>query len=704
MLNGVAFTQRTRLWSLNVSNSIKSVRLFSLSVIRRTPLKLRDYQVEAIKSVHNAISRGINRSAVVLATGGGKTVVFSHLIPQIKPSTPDRGNKTLVLAHKEELVRQAADSIAMINPNLKVDIDMRKLKPSSNADVIVASVPTLIRMSRLSKYDPKEFKTIILDECHHAPANSWSKILQYFEANSPQLQIYVIGFTATMERSDGKSLAEIFDEIVFERNLLEMVQNKELADVRFSSIDVDVDLTKVATKKNDYEINSLSQAMNDSEVNLLVALSYSQLQKEFNFKSTLIFCVDISHCKTLCGVLQREGINAQYVTGETAKHERQAIIEDFKRGIIEVLCNVQVFTEGTDIPNIDSLFLARPTKSRPLLVQMIGRGLRLHKSKTHCHVVDIAGTRGTGIQSVPTLFSLPPDYLIHGKSYEELVKEKEEYDEEMERIKKQEILERERNCRLEEIATHNKMNELKERSEKVNLKFKTFDGFMALEAHDANEYQTTKNIDVKFRSNRLSWIKLAFDMWGHQLGNNDFFLVKKCHQSKGDDGVYFRLTLNKFTSHQQRMASQYKCGKTTLISEIMVDLNLQSILAKAETLSSQFEKNFFKNFSNSSTVSDKQHTFLDTKLSKRAKLSYEFTPHLHQELNHGLKTFTKERASNLIFALKYSLLALWVKWELQKLLGPDKKSQHSLKKIVNTDSSHHILDHESESTRASDSI
>lgn len=694
MITKVSSIHITSHWLSIATYSLKSVRCLSFSGIRRSPIKLRDYQIEAIDSVHNAISRGVNRSAVVLATGGGKTVVFSHLIPQIKPSSPDRGNKTLVLAHKEELVRQAADSISEINPNLKVEIDMRRLKPSSNADVIVASVPTLIRMSRLSKYNPKEFKTIILDECHHAPANSWSKILRYFDADSSQLQIYVIGFTATMERSDGKSLAEIFDEIVFERNLLEMVQNKELADVKFSSIDVDVDLTKVATMKNDYEINSLSQAMNNSEVNLLVALSYSQLRKEFNFKSTLIFCVDISHCKTLCGVLQREGINAQYVTGETAKHERQAIIEDFKNGLIEVLCNVQVFTEGTDIPNIDSLFLARPTKSRPLLVQMIGRGLRLHKSKTHCHVVDIAGTRGTGIQSVPTLFSLPPDYIIHGKSYEELVKEKEEYDEEMEKIRKQEILERERNCRLEELATHNKMKELKIKSKEINLKFKTFDGFMALQVHDSKEYQKNKNIDSKFRSNRLSWIKLAFDIWGYQLGNDDFFLVKKCYTLKDDNGVYFRLTLNKFTSYQQRVASQYKCGKTSLVSELMVDLNLQSVLAKAETFSSQFEKKFFKNFSNSSTVSDKQHTFLYTKLFKKARLNYDLTPDLQKNLEQGLRRFTKERASNLIFAIKYSLLALWVKWELQKLLGPDKKSQNSLQNIVNSGSSHHILSSE----------
>ncbi|KAM9931811.1 hypothetical protein OXX80_008541 [Metschnikowia pulcherrima] len=128
-----------------------------------------------------------------------------------------------------------------------------------------------------------------------------------------------------------------------------------------------------------------------------VANAYIQLQQELGLKSTLVFCVDINHCKTLCGVLQAHGVNAQYVTGETAKHVRQDILEDFKQGKIAVLCNVLVFTGGTDIPNIDSLILARPTKSRPLLTQMVGRGLRLHKGKDICHVIDMVSTMKVGV-------------------------------------------------------------------------------------------------------------------------------------------------------------------------------------------------------------------------------------------------------------------------------------------------------------------
>lgn len=690
MINHLAFSRNFKHGVQIASFVLQNTRCISCT--NQLSFMLRDYQLDAIDSVHRAIQRGIKRPAVVLATGGGKTVVFSHLIPQIRPSAPLRGNKTLVLAHKEELIKQAVEAIRFANPSLKVDIDMRQLKPSPDADVIVASVPTLVRMSRLSKYNPNEYKTIILDECHHAPANSWTKILRYFDADSPRLEIYVVGFTATMERSDGKSLAVMFDEIVFERNLLAMVQNKELANARFSSIDVDIDLSKVETKRNDYEVSSLSEVMNASEVNLLVALSYLQLKKEFGFRSTLIFCVDINHCKTLCGVLQREGVNAQYVTGETAKHERRAIINDFKEGIIEVLCNVQVFTEGTDIPNIDSLFLARPTKSRPLLVQMIGRGLRLHKSKTHCHIVDIAGTRGTGIQSVPTLFALPPDYTIHGKSYEELIIEKENYDEELEKLEKAKLIEKERTRRLEEQATHNRVNELKKRNDFMNLKFKTFDGFMALETNDNKEYEGSRTLAKYFGSSSLHWIRLAFDTWGYQLGNNDFFLIRRFYESKASETPYFRLTLNRFTSYQQRVASQYRCGKINVISELIVDPNLQAVLAKAESLSPQIEKKYFSKFRNDSLVSEKQRNFLHSKLSKKAKQLFDYTPELDNKLVEGLRVFKKERASGLIYALNYSLLSLWVRWELLKLLGPDKKTQSSFKKISNDNTSHHILD------------
>lgn len=661
------------------------LRTFSLSAcLLSDQIRLRDYQQEAINKVLESISRGINRPAVVLATGGGKTVVFSHLIRQIKPSSPTRGNKTLVLAHKEELVRQATDSIRKANPTLKVDIDMRLLKPADDADVIVGSVPTLVRMSRLERYDPLDFKAIILDECHHATARSWLKILEYFKADTSDLQIYVIGFTATMERSDGQSLGSMFDEIVFERGLLTMVNNKELVDVKFSCIDVDVDLSKVATKKHDYEITSLSNAINNDEVNLLVALSYLKLKKQYDFKSTLMFCVDVDHCKTLCGVLQREGVNAQYVTGDTAKHERAEIIQDFKDGIVEVLCNVLVFTEGTDIPNIDSLFLARPTKSRPLLVQMIGRGLRLHEGKSHCHVVDIAGTRGTGIQSVPTLFSLPPEYTIHGKTYEELMKEKEEYDEAEEMHKREKALQKELTRRADEENLHNKMLEMQKLHNKMSLKFTTFDGFIALETNDVKEYEDSKNIHKILKNSKLNWIRLQFDVWGYQVGVDEFYLINRCYDK--NEKVYFVLTLSRFVSPQQRLASKFKVGKITQVSELENNTSLKVVINKAEAMLPTMRPNYMGRRANeNSLISKKQVLFIESKLIKKAQQYYDLTPDLEADLRKKISQFDKSRASDLIFACKYSTRALWLRWELQKLLGPDKRAKLTIKKLIDKD-------------------
>lgn len=643
-------------------------------------ITLRDYQLDAIAKVKGAISRGVRRQAVVLATGGGKTIVFSHLIPEI--STAGRGNKTLVLAHKEELIFQAAKTIKEINSNLNVDIDMRKSKPRPDSDVIVASIPTLVRKTRLEWYNPKDFKLIILDECHHATASSWSKILKYFNADSPELEIYVLGFTATLERSDGRSLGTIFDEIVFNRGLLTMVQNGELADAKFSCVDIDVDLTKVATKKDDYEITSLSEAINTDKVNLLVAMSYIKLKEKYGFNSTLMFCVDIAHCKTLCGVLQRHGINAQYVTGDTAKHERASIINDFKNGVIQVLCNVMVFTEGTDIPNIDSLFLARPTKSRPLLVQMIGRGLRLHKGKKYCHIVDIAGTRGTGVQSVPTLFSLPADYEIRDKTFQDLSKEKEEYDIEQEKLKLQETIKKEKLRRLEEEATFLKTKQLGQLRTDLNLKFTTFDGFISLESESVTEFNNDQLVNKILRESSIDWVRLEYDSWGCQCANDKFFLLRR--QTVNETDYHFVLSLNVFHSAREREVFKYSIPKYYQESELEKNSNLRTVCAKAESLISTISP-VYRNFLHKSAITKKQADYLSRKMNTKLGHYYTKTPELETKLKSSIQKFDKDRASKLIFAFKFSLKSLWIRWELQRLLGPDNRTQRTVKKLVGKD-------------------
>lgn len=629
-------------------------------------IRLRDYQKEALTSVQKAIERGVRRPAVVLATGGGKTMVFSHLIPLLEPTLPERGGKTLVLAHKEELIRQATDCIKMINPDLNVQIDMRHLKPDDNADVIVASVPTLVRMSRLESYDPSQFKTIILDECHHAAARSWVKILQYFGADTPQLPINVVGFTATMERNDTKSLGKMFDEIVFERDLLTMVKNKELVDVKFSCIDVDVDFDEISTKRGDFDPASLAVAINTEETNILLALAYKKLREQYNFKSTLMFCVDVGHCKTICAVLQSIGINAQYVTGETVKHERFEIIEDFKAGKIDVLCNVLVFTEGTDIPNIDSLFLARPTKSRPLLVQMIGRGLRLHQGKTHCHIIDIVGTRGTGILSQPSLFGID-DEESSGKGRQE-----DNLDEKLLLAAEKE------NIRLQgEMKAIEDLVQVLNVEEEVAMKFTTFDGFMALETEDSKQFVDNKAVNDAFNFSNLRWIRLEYDYWGYQLAQDTFVSVTRHREHLKTS---FSLHLNRFTPRSQAIAANYKNKRIILESIMELNSNLETVINKAEAVLNSRNPFQFRNKKHK-PITDKQVKFLEPKLLIKTKHYYQDNEEILSKLKESLSQIDSNRASDLIFACKYSTKSLWVRWELQRLLGPDRRATRVARKM-----------------------
>ncbi|WLF77098.1 Putative ATP-dependent helicase IRC3 [Lodderomyces elongisporus] len=379
---------------------------------RTTPaFKLRDYQVQAIEAIKLALDQGIRRPAVVVATGGGKTVIFSNLIRELldmsrteTTKSQSQNKRILVLAHTEELIKQAVQKIKAINPELNVRIEMRSARSKDTDDVVVASVMSIKHPRRLARFDPAHFTSIIIDECHHAPAATYQKILNHFGALSHDSHLSVIGFTATLSRFDKRSLGVIFDKVVFQRSLLTMIEAGELVKpVIHRPLVANLNLESVKRQGSDYDTENLYNAMSAVGFNDKAVLSYMRLVEQTACKSTLIFCVNVQHCWELCSTLQSHGINAQYVTGETSKSERAAIVEDFKSGKIPVLCNVEVFTEGTDIPNIDSIILARPTLSRTLVTQSIGRGLRLHKNKTCCHVVDLVDNTIEGIDVLPSL-------------------------------------------------------------------------------------------------------------------------------------------------------------------------------------------------------------------------------------------------------------------------------------------------------------
>lgn len=212
------------------------------------------------------------------------------------------------------------------------------------------------------------------------------------------------------------------------RDYVDMIEDNWLSDVVFTTVEIKADLNKVSTTANgDFKTAALSRAVNTEQTNDLLIKAW--LAKAKGRNSTIVFCVDLSHVSNLTAKFRQYGIAAEFVTGDTPSKIRSARVDAFKRGDFPVLLNCGVFIEGTDIPNIDCVLLARPTKSRNLLVQMIGRGMRLHPDKENCHIIDMVSALSTGVVSTPTLFGLDPDEIIEKASTKDMMELKERKEE-----------------------------------------------------------------------------------------------------------------------------------------------------------------------------------------------------------------------------------------------------------------------------------
>lgn len=351
-------------------------------------------------------------------------MIFTQLINRVEPPNKN-AQQTLILAHRRELVEQAARHCERAYPDKSIDIEMGDIHASGAADITVASVRSMVSGDRLSKYNPERFKLVLVDEAHHIVAPGYLQVLEHFgleekRDSSPAL----IGVSATFSRFDGLRLGAAIDEIVYHKDYVDMIGEKWLSDVMFTTVKSKADLSKVRSGKDgDFQTGQLSEAVNTEITNDITVKAW--MDEGGKRESTLVFCVDIAHVTSLTATFRKYGIDAQYITGATKKRTRGERLEAFKNQEFPVLLNCGVFTEGTDMPNIDCVLLARPTKSRNLLVQMIGRGMRLHPGKKDCHVIDMVASLETGIVTIPTLFGLDPSELIKEAKVADLEKLKE---------------------------------------------------------------------------------------------------------------------------------------------------------------------------------------------------------------------------------------------------------------------------------------
>ncbi|KAK0629974.1 P-loop containing nucleoside triphosphate hydrolase protein [Bombardia bombarda] len=393
-----------------------------LQTLQTQPIQLRDYQEECIQAVLGSLDNGHKRLGISLATGSGKTVIFTQLINRVKPRSED-ATQTLIVAHRRELVEQAARHCSGAYPDKTIDIEMGKLSASGAADITVASLQSIVSGDRLLKYDPNRFKLVLVDEAHHIVSPGYMKILSHLGLDSKRPSSpHLVGVSATFSRFDGLKLGAAIDEIVYHKDYVDMIGDKWLSDVIFTTVQWAVDLSRVETagKGNlgEFVSSALSKTVNTAEANDIAIRAW--FAKATGRKSTLVFCVDLDHVAAMTQRFRHHGIDARFVTGDTPSRERAERLDAFKRGEFPVLVNCGVFTEGTDIPNIDCILLARPTKSRNLLVQMIGRGMRLHPGKENCHIIDMVSSLSIGVITTPTLLGLDPAMLLDNASADKM--------------------------------------------------------------------------------------------------------------------------------------------------------------------------------------------------------------------------------------------------------------------------------------------
>jgi superfamily II DNA or RNA helicase len=287
----------------------------------------------------------------------------------------------LILSHREELVEQPRKYF-----NCAYGIE-RAANRSHGEEVVSASVQSLVR--RLDSFDPQEFGLIICDEAHHAAASTYRKIFEHFKPEK------LIGFTATPNRGDKIRLDNVFSKIIFQRDLRWGIKNGYLCDITCKRVDIGFDLSAVHTRRGDYAPGELEEAMDGT------ADAIAQAYRELAVGATLIFAVSVHQCEEIAKRIP----GAVVVTGETKN--RAAIIEAFTAGEIPCIINCMVFTEGTDIPRVETVIVARPTQSEALYAQMVGRGLRLYPGKDKLTLIDCVGVTGkASLCTAPSLLGL----------------------------------------------------------------------------------------------------------------------------------------------------------------------------------------------------------------------------------------------------------------------------------------------------------
>lgn len=590
----------------------------SLSLKRNLNLALRPYQIESLNQVNKVYKEGKNRLLISLPTGVGKTIIFSHLVINTI-------GRSLVLAHRDELIEQAADKIRMVFPSADIGI-VKAERNQTDHQIIIASIQTLTRESRLEQLE-KNFSTIIIDEAHHACSKSYKKVLHSLGSFAATNAPLTLGVTATPERGDGVGLDSVFQEIVYHRSLLEMISEQYLSDLTWQDVKLDIDLDTVETRAGDFIEAELIKALTNSDTPKQILSAFKTYASN---RKTLIFVPGVTLSRSIATLFKQNNIACESIDGKLSSKERKDILNRLHTGQTQVVVNCMLLVEGFDEPTIDCILFARPTKSKSFYLQMLGRGTRLHPNKKDCLVIDLVGlSKRHNLITLPSLFGIT-DNKLKKKSLL-TVTEETELETQQIQIKTLDLLsEQQRAIAEAEKQEHSEIEPLSETPLASILPEQN------IIEQKVQELPAKEKIVKK--ALRFNWLKLS----------------EKCYAlSIGDNGVVFLISENKVEADW-------------LV--IWREDNRTNLLAKALTL--EYGMGIAQDFVRSFGVS----CLVDIEADWRTQVASEKQLNLLQSFNMAFpKNITKGQACDLL-AIQFAKVELA---NYQKSLSDTNNSQNS---------------------------
>ena len=333
--------------------------------------ELRPYQAEAKQAILAAWDEGYRKTLLVLPTGCGKTVVFSS----VTENQVNKGHRVLIMAHRGELLDQAADKLKEASGLDSVLEKAESTSLGSFLPVTVGSVQSLAQEKRLARFPNNYFQDIIVDEAHHCLSDSYKRVLDHFpNAN-------ILGVTATPDRGDMKNLGEFFDSKAYEYSMTEAIREGYLCPIKAQMIPLELDIADVGISSGDFSAGEIGHALEPYLHQIA-----SEMANYCRGRKTVVFLPLIATSQKFCAMLNDAGLRAAEVNGNS--DDRSEVLADFEAGKYDVLCNSMLLTEGWDCPSVNCIVVLRPTKIRSLYQQMVGRGMRLSPGKTELLLLD----------------------------------------------------------------------------------------------------------------------------------------------------------------------------------------------------------------------------------------------------------------------------------------------------------------------------